>query len=91
MFDPAIVEIILAGALGLTVLGVTQIIKSWLKATGVGAVLISLAVSAAATAYYLISNAQFKLLPMIGYTLLVFASANGIFRATHTSTTPPSA
>lgn len=87
MFDTAIVEIILAGIGGVTVVGITQIIKNFLKATGVGAVLISLVVSGAATAYYLLSTGAFAPLSMIGYTLLVFATANGIFRAAHTPTT----
>jgi hypothetical protein len=87
MFDTAIVEIILAGIGGITVVGITQIIKNFLKATGVGAVVISLVVSAGATAYYLLSTGAFAVLPMIGYTLLVFATSNGIFRAAHTPTT----
>jgi hypothetical protein len=84
MFDPAIVEIILGGVLGLTVLGVTEVIKKFLKASGVAAYLISLAVSGAATAYYLISQHIFALVPFIGYTLFTFVVANGIFKATHT-------
>jgi peptidoglycan/LPS O-acetylase OafA/YrhL len=86
MFDPAIVEIILGGVLGLTVLGVTEVIKKFLKASGAVAYLISLAVSAGATAYYLISQHIFALVPFIGYTLFTFAVANGIFKATHTPT-----
>ena len=83
MFDLEIVQLIMTGVLGLSVLGVTQVIKEFLKATGAGAILISFAVSGGFTAYYLISTAQFAVLPMAGYTLLVFATANGIFRATH--------
>jgi hypothetical protein len=86
MFDPSIVEIILGGVLGLTVLGVTEVIKKFLKASGVAAYLISLAVSGAATAYYLISQHTFALLTFVGYTLYVFAVSNGIFKATHTPT-----
>jgi len=86
MFDPAIVEIILGGVLGLTVLGVTEVVKKFLKASGVAAYLISLAVSGAATAYYLISQHTFALITFIGYTLYVFAVSNGIFKATHTPT-----
>jgi len=86
MFDSTIVEAIMAGALGLTVLGVTEIVKRFLKASGIGAYLISLAVSGAATAYYLIAAHVFAVLPFVGYTLLVFATANGIFKATHTPT-----
>ena len=86
MFDPAIVEIILGGVLGLTVLGVTEVIKKFLKASGAAAYLISLAVSGAATAYYLISQHTFALITFIGYTLYVFAVSNGIFKATHAPT-----
>ena len=84
MFDNSIVLLILAGIGGVGVVGVTQIIKNALKATGVLAVVISLLVSAGFTLYYLVSTATFTPVLMIGYTLLVFASANGIFRATHT-------
>lgn len=84
MFDPAIVDVILIGVGGLSVLGVTEIVKRFLKATGVGAILISLVVSASFTAYYLLSTGAFSVLSMVGYSLLVFASANGIFKATHT-------
>jgi len=83
MFDPAIVTIIMAGALGITVLGITEVIKKWLKATGVAAYLISFVVSAAGTAYYLISTATFAIPTFIGYTILVFLSANGIYKSTH--------
>lgn len=86
MFDPGIVDIILAGALGLSVLGVTEILKRFLKASGVGAVLISLVVSAGSTAYYLLSHQAFAVIPFAGYTILVFLSANGIFKATHAPT-----
>lgn len=89
MIDPAIVEVILGGALGLTVLGVTQVVKNFLfkppkvvpKFAGY---IISLIVSAGGTAYYLISSHTFSAVLMIGYTLYVFAVANGIFKATHT-------
>lgn len=89
MFDTAIVDLILTGVGGLTVVGVTEIIKNFLKAKGVGAVLISLLVSAGFTAYYFLGVVQaFSILPFAGYTLLVFATANGIFKATHTPSNP---
>jgi hypothetical protein len=81
-FDPAIVQIILAGALGLTVLGLTQMLKTWLKVSGIAAYLISFAVSGGATAYYLVSTHSFTIVYFIGYTFLVFLSANGIYKAT---------
>ena len=34
VYDPAVVELILVGIGGLTVVGLTQLIKTWLKATG---------------------------------------------------------
>lgn len=94
MFDFSTVELIMAGALGLTVVGLTEMLKKFLKASGVAAYLISLAVSAAATAYYLVANHIFTILAMIGYTVLTFLVANGIFKAAHTPsnpTMPPSA
>ena len=85
MFDNATVQLILTGIGGLTVVGVTEIIKNFFKAKGVGAVILSLVVSAGFTAYYFIAVAPpFVLLSFAGYTLLVFATANGIFKATHT-------
>jgi len=84
MLDLSVVNVIMAGALGLTVLGVTEIVKRFLKVSGIGAYLVSLVVSAGATAYYLITNHIFTVILFIGYTLLVFATANGIFKATHT-------
>jgi hypothetical protein len=86
MFDPSIVELILAGALGLTVVGVTELIKRFLKVTGAAAYIVSLVVSAAGTAYYLIANHIWAVVPFIGYTALTFLSANGIFKALHTPT-----
>lgn len=86
MFDQGIVLLILTGIGGIGVVGVTQIVKNFLKAKSAAAVLISLVVSAGFTAYYLLSTATFSPLLMAGYTLLVFASANGIFKATHTPT-----
>lgn len=83
MFDLAVVDLIMTGIGGLTVLGVTQIIKQFLKASGAGSIVISLVVSAGFTAYFLVTTAAFAVVPFVGYTLLVFATANGIFRATH--------
>ena len=86
-FDPSVVQIIMAGALGLTVLGVTQMVKVWLKASGLVAYLISFAVSGGATAYYLVTTHTFTVVLFIGYTVLVFLSANGIYKATAAPTT----
>ena len=91
MFNLETAELIMAGIGSLTVIGVTELVKKILKASGVGAVLISLVISAGFTAYYFIAVAPpFVLLTFVGYTLLVFALANGLFQATHTPTAPPS-
>ena len=80
-FDSAIVELILAGVGGLTVLGITQMVKTWLKASGVLAYVISGAVSAAATAYILVKAGSFTIPAFVGYTVFVFLAANGIYKA----------
>jgi hypothetical protein len=89
MIDPAVVDIILGGVMGLTVLGVTEVIKKALfKPPKVVPLLagygISLVASAAGTAYYLLTTHAFTPVLMIGYTAYVWAVANGIFKATHT-------
>lgn len=86
MLDLSTVEVILAGALGLTVVGVTEVLKRFLKTKGATNYLVSLVVSAAGTAYYLVSQHLFAVVPFIGYTLLTFAVANGIFKGLHTPT-----
>jgi hypothetical protein len=86
-FDFDQVQAIMAGALGLTVIGVTQMIKQFLKVSGFAGYLISYLVSAAATTYYLVTQHIFTIIGLIGYSLLTFLVANGIFKATHTPTT----
>jgi len=86
MFDPTTVELILAGALGITVVGLTEMLKRWLKTSGVGSYLVSLAVSAAATAYYLVKTTGFTPLSFAGYTVFVFLAANGIYKAVKSTT-----
>jgi len=83
MFDPNVVETIMLGAMGLTVLGITEMLKKWFKASGIFAYVISFVVSAIGTLYYLIQNHVFTFPTMIVYTVLVFLSANGIYKATH--------
>jgi len=80
VFTPATVELILLGIGGLTVVGITQMIKSWLKATGILAYAISGAVSAAATAYVLTKTGGFTIPAFVGYTIFVFLAANGIYK-----------
>ena len=85
MFNTDTLTLIMAGFGGLTVLGVTEIVKRFLKLSGAGAVILSFVVSAGFTAYYFLAVAPpFVLLTFAGYTLLVFATANGVFQATHT-------
>lgn len=81
MFDSATVELILLGVGGLTVVGITQMIKTWLKANGALAYVISGVVSAAATAYYLVKAGSFAWPVFVGYTVFVFLAANGIYKA----------
>jgi hypothetical protein len=81
MFDPAVVDVILAGIGGLTVLAITQLVKGWLKASGPLAIGISGAVSVIMTAVYLVRAGAFTLPALIGYSVLVFAAANGIYKA----------
>jgi hypothetical protein len=80
-YDPAVVELILLGLGGLSVVGITQMIKTWLKATGVLAYVISALVSAAATAYVLTKTGGFTIPAFVGYTVFVFLAANGIYKA----------
>ena len=89
MIDPQVVELILGGVMGLTVLGVTEVLKKFFfkppkVVPAIAGYLISLVVAAGATAYYLLSNHTFTIPLMAGYTVYVWAVANGIFKATHT-------
>jgi hypothetical protein len=80
-YNPAVVELILLGLGGLSVVGITQMIKAWLKATGILAYVISGVVSAAATAYVLTTTGGFTIPAFAGYTIFVFLAANGIYKA----------
>jgi hypothetical protein len=80
-YDPAVVQLILAGVAGLTVVGITQMIKGLLHATGVLVYIISAIVSAGATAYFLVQTAGFTVPAFVGYTIFVFLAANGIYKA----------
>lgn len=83
-YDQATVEMILAGFGGITVLGLTQLIKVWTKEK-VSPYIISAAVSAVATAVFLVRTGGFTLIAFAGYAVFVFATANGIYKATKTS------
>lgn len=74
---------------GIGVLGLTEILKrTLLKLIPQGGQIVgyaaSLIVSAAATAYYQYTTTGFEVLTFAIYTILVFATANGIFKVTHT-------
>ena len=78
-FDPNVVLAILA-FVGIGVTGLTEMIKRLFKASGAAAYVISLAVSAAATAFTLAQAASFAWLPFAVYTIVVFLEANGIYK-----------
>jgi len=77
--DPALVVTILAfGGIGVT--GLTEMIKRFLKAEDFWVYVISLVVSAAATAFILVQASSFAVLPFAIYTIIVFLEANGIYK-----------
>jgi len=85
--DQATVVAILA-AFGIGVLGITEVLKSILKvstwsdfARAAAGYVISLVVSAACTAYVLLTSSKWALGSFILYTIVVWAEANGIFKA----------
>lgn len=80
MFENTIVEQILLGIGGLTVVGLTEMLKRWFKVDGLWGYVISFGVSAVTTAYYLVSTGGFGLIPLLGYTVFVFLTANGIYK-----------
>ena len=77
--DLGIVSAILAVA-GIGVTGLTEMIKRFFKASGIWAYVISLVVSAGATAFILIQAGSFAWIPFAVYTILVFGEANGIYK-----------
>lgn len=81
--DPATIDSIIAGGLmGFGVIAVTQILKNALHIEG-GAVAygLSLVVAAAATVIFLITGGGgFALMKFIGYTVAVWAVANGWYK-----------
>ena len=89
MYNFDVITIIMTGFGGLTVLGVTQVLKEFLHAKGAAAVLVSIVVSAGFTGYYLLAvSPPFTFISFVGYTILVCLTANGIFRGLHTPTNP---
>lgn len=78
--DLAKVEVILlTGIGGLGVSAITELVKRWFKAKGGAAYLISFAVSAVATAFYVMQTG-WNWMEFIIYTGLVFAAANGFYK-----------
>jgi len=78
--DLVAVELILVTGLGGFAVGtLTEMVKRGLKATGAGAYAISIGISGAATAYYLVQTGWDTLLFFI-YTALVFGASNGFYK-----------
>ena len=72
--------IFLAGVGGFGVLALTEIIKRFLKTTGIATVIVSVVISAAATIYYLVTaGGGFSILKFVIYTVVVTLAANGIY------------
>ena len=82
--DPDMIELILklGGFLGsaITVPGLTEMFKRWLKAKDGWAYVISFGVSAVASAAILFLLGQFAVLLWVGYSLAVFLTANGWYK-----------
>jgi len=80
-FDPAVVDAILvAGLGGLGVTALTEMLKRLLKAAGALSYVISGVVSAASTAAYLAMSGTFNIVSFAIYSVLVFLTANGIYK-----------
>lgn len=81
VFDSAFVQVILVtGIGGLSVASATELLKRWLKATGVLAYVISAVVAILATAIGLVTAGTFTVLSLAVYSLAVFLTANGIYK-----------
>ena len=81
-FDINMVEVILVSGIGgVGVRAITAWLKARLRVKGFVAYLLSLVICAAATAMYLVPVGWNTTLFLM-YTAFVFASANGIYRAT---------
>jgi hypothetical protein len=77
--DPNIVFAILA-LFGIGVLGIVQTLKTLLKLTGTGAIVLTFVVSFGATAIYLLQAHTFAIPTFIIYGLLVAGEASGLYR-----------
>jgi len=80
-FDSAFVQIILfTGVGGLSVAALTEMLKRWLKATGILAYAISAIVAILATAFALFTAGTFTVGGLLIYSVAVFLTANGIYK-----------
>jgi len=75
MFSPEFLTVI-ATAVALT-MGITQTVKKWLKLQGIGAVILSLIVSALVCLVQVLKAGPFDVVTYIVLTIVVFATANG--------------
>jgi len=67
---------------GVGVKGITEMVKRFLKVEGLGAVLVSAAVSLAVVGWYYIQfHLSFNVGYFIIYSALVFLNANGLYKA----------
>ena len=85
VFDPAKVDAILlfgVGIGGLTVTGITEMLKRLLKAQGAAAYAISALVSFGATAVFLMTQGSFSIVNLAIYGIAVFLTSNGIYKFT---------
>ena len=73
-------DIFYLGIAGIGVLGLVQMVKKFFKTVqGWLTVLVSIAVSGAATGYYMVTTQGFDLLKFVIYTAVVALAANGIY------------
>ena len=80
VIDPTVVTLILTVG-GIGVVGLTEMIKRLFKAQDLWVYVISLVVSAGATAFILATSSAFSWIALAGYTFVVFLEANGIYKA----------
>ena len=82
--DPSVVQAIMTGVMGFGVIALVQLIKTFLKVEGViVSCVISLVVSAVATAIFLVTTpvtGGFTVLKFVVYTIAVWGFANGWFK-----------
>jgi len=76
--DPAVVTAIMA-LFGMGVIGIVQTLKRILHVEGIGAIILTVVVSFAATAIYLLQAQMFSVLALIVYGFIVFGEASGLY------------